>query len=581
MMMCEYILDNFHPDDWLVVARKHEQSYWKQRFLTAAELIEPRFESWLREQCDSGDNIYITMNTLKPDARQRTKQDIAAVRHIYLDVDYDGQAALALIRAQEPDPSYILKTSHDKYQVIWKVKDFDITEAEALQKAMALKYGADRAATDVTRVLRLPGFTNWKYDPPCEIKAEKISDRIYQPADFNAERQYKSIIAHKNTANYAPRKIAGNTQSERDWKEVCRRLRRGDSVAEVQSWLKESRPDKPNPKYYAERTVLRALIHIEQIFSEKENIMENTVNKYEPTKAGEKEYIIGTAPKGMSEVITAMSDAAKKLNEPGMLWTEEKGWHTTNKNLAEAVHQKILEKEPRYYLQGDTYAVRKELAALKDETGNRMAYLDRYRGEWYARSEEIRNRIYAAISIPQKKEMLYLAADTKAGRDAIFNIKDRLNEMKDETGKKVFSYKGGDLKQWGTTDATAFEKAKAILAEELKNPKYHKTQKAPEPGKFVLEGDNRAIFNIREQIKALTRPGPDGGEAKVFIYKKGQWSTNSPEALEKAKILLAAELKNHPEKYAPKKEVTAVEQTAFTQKTSPTGPAGGSDGPAM
>ncbi len=36
---------------------------------------------------DTGYDIYISMNPVKADARGRTKTDIAAIRHIYLDLD--------------------------------------------------------------------------------------------------------------------------------------------------------------------------------------------------------------------------------------------------------------------------------------------------------------------------------------------------------------------------------------------------------------------------------------------------------------------------------------------------------------
>ena len=261
--MHEYIQDNFSPDDWLVIARKGD--YFKQRFVTVSQVLEPRFQTWLKEQSDIGENIYVSMNALVAGTQGRTKQDIAAIRHIYLDIDHDGQAALARIKADAalPQPSYILTTSPDKYQVIWKVDGFDAEDAEALQKTMALRYGADRAATDVTRVLRVPGTTNWKYDPPYAVKAEKFSGHIYSPSDFRIDRlhEYSDTVQSvpvNNTRIYGK----NGSQSERDWNEVCRRLERGDNPADVRDWLEASRQDKDNPKYYAERTVRRAESHV-------------------------------------------------------------------------------------------------------------------------------------------------------------------------------------------------------------------------------------------------------------------------------------------------------------------------------
>ena len=157
----EYIKDNFEPSDRLaVVIKRRQKDEIVQRLATAERLAGPRFQAWLRfENAAHPGDAYLSMNPLKPDARGRTKQDIAMVRHVYLDLDHNGDHALAAILDDRrlPKPSYVLNTSLGKHQVIWKVAGFTTEEAERLQRAMAAAHGADRAATDVTRVLRIPG----------------------------------------------------------------------------------------------------------------------------------------------------------------------------------------------------------------------------------------------------------------------------------------------------------------------------------------------------------------------------------------------------------------------------------------
>ena len=106
------------------------------------------------------------MNPLKPAARTRTKEDILSIRHLYVDLDHDGAKSLASIQQSNlvPRPNYVLSTSPDKFQVIWRVEEVAQDQAEALLRAMARKFGGDPAATDSTRVLRIPGFVNKKYD---------------------------------------------------------------------------------------------------------------------------------------------------------------------------------------------------------------------------------------------------------------------------------------------------------------------------------------------------------------------------------------------------------------------------------
>ena len=257
----DYIRDNFYPQDRLAVVIKNGDRL-VQRIAEAEQLAGPCFQSWFRLENARGGDIYISMNPLKADAQGRTKQDIAAIRHVYLDLDQDGSEALSRILRdpQLPKPSYILNTSIGKYQVIWKVAGFGMAETERLQKAMAFKHNADRAATDVTRVLRIPGLYNRKYDPPYLVIAEKLSDLICYPSDFRIERHLETIPAIQT-----PRIRAGPiSQSERDWAETLRRLDQGESPAAVQAWLEQKRQDKPNPGYYAALTVRKALAELER-----------------------------------------------------------------------------------------------------------------------------------------------------------------------------------------------------------------------------------------------------------------------------------------------------------------------------
>src|SRR5438132_76352 len=216
----EYIKDNFGPSDRLAVVIKRRQKD-VQRLVTAEQLAGPRFQAWLKFENAHGGNV--SMNPLKPDARGRTKQDIAMVRHLYLDLDHNGDHALAAILDDPrlPKPSYVLNTSLGKHQVIWKVAGFTAENAERLQRAMAAAHGADRAATDVTRVLRIPGFYR-KYDPPYQVSAEKLSAAFYSPADFRVEPRTE-WLPESSAATPRPRDQHGPcriSQSERDWAET-------------------------------------------------------------------------------------------------------------------------------------------------------------------------------------------------------------------------------------------------------------------------------------------------------------------------------------------------------------------------
>jgi RepB DNA-primase N-terminal domain len=265
----EYIKDNFHPGDRLAVVIKRQQNHeLVQRLVTAELLAGSRFQAWLRFENARGGNVYLSMNPLKPDARGRTKQDIATVRHVYLDLDHNGPVALAAILSdsQLPKPSYVFDTSPGKHQVVWKVDGFTAENAERLQRAMAIVHGADRAATDITRVLRIPGLFNRKYDPPFQVTAEKLSSSIYSPKDFRIQPQTDWLPEIRtripqSRAQQGQRQIS---QSERDWAETLARLEHGENPATVQAWLQHKRQDKYNPVYYAALTVSKAVAELER-----------------------------------------------------------------------------------------------------------------------------------------------------------------------------------------------------------------------------------------------------------------------------------------------------------------------------
>ena len=161
-----YVRANFDPSDRLaVLVRNRRRGDTLQRISTAVRIAAPQFQDWLRYKNErDGSDIYLGMNPLKPEAHTRTKDDIQAIKHLYIDLDHDGSKSLAAIQQSDlvPTPSYVLSTSPDKFQVIWKVEGVTQEQAEAFLHALAREFDGDPAATDSTRVLRLPGFANKK-----------------------------------------------------------------------------------------------------------------------------------------------------------------------------------------------------------------------------------------------------------------------------------------------------------------------------------------------------------------------------------------------------------------------------------
>jgi hypothetical protein len=268
----DFIKENYRPDDRVaIVIRNRARNYTLQRLLIATEAASPRFQRYLRYENAQGADVYISMNALKPEARGRTKADIGAIRHLYLDLDQDGDARLKQVLASDlvPKPNYALDTSPGKHQVIWKVEGFTVEQAEPMLRSMAREFGGDPAATDAARVLRLPGFHNKKFAAPARVEGHRLATVVNGRRDF--ERMRGVVTAprvHVNgtgganaTAAAHQQKTGEVSQSERDWAWVRDQLRAGVSPEAVKQALAARRPDKPRPEYYADRTVRRALEH--------------------------------------------------------------------------------------------------------------------------------------------------------------------------------------------------------------------------------------------------------------------------------------------------------------------------------
>ncbi len=256
----KYIEENFQPSDRLAVVLLNKRTgAVTQRIASAERLAAPEFQAWLRHRNAQKEEIYISMNTLREDARGRTKGDIQAIRHLYLDFDENGTEAVdRLIQRQDmPLPNYQISSSPGKWQVVWKVEGFTPEQAEAIQKWLARDTGADPAATDSTRVLRLPGSYNHKYLVPHLVMPEAISGRICRPEDF-AEKGWPN---QDTPVRHVRRTLSCemHSQSERDWAYAKRALSRGEPVTSIIAAIAEyRRSEKSNPEYYATLTVQKA-----------------------------------------------------------------------------------------------------------------------------------------------------------------------------------------------------------------------------------------------------------------------------------------------------------------------------------
>jgi hypothetical protein len=228
----------------------------QQRVVTLEQALASRYLAWLAYENHTGANIYISANPLHPGSRKRTKESIASVRHLYIDIDIDGDARLAALRASEavPTPTAIISTSSGKYQVLWRVNSFDFARQEQTLKLLASAFGGDPACTDCNRVLRIPGFLNRKYNPAHRVTVEYPSASTWTPDDFRLDLAALNAMQFAGSVR-SRKQPAKHSNSEHDWAWVSHELSHGKDALKLTRELASRRADKPNPLYYAQRTV--------------------------------------------------------------------------------------------------------------------------------------------------------------------------------------------------------------------------------------------------------------------------------------------------------------------------------------
>ena len=258
----EYVLALFEPaDNVAILARNRMTGRTVQRIAPAETVAGPQFQSWLRNENAGGADVFIGMNPIKEGADTRTKGNIREIRHLYLDLDTGGRDVLDAIRNSSdiPAPNFVLDTSPGKHQVVWKVEGIGQQEAESMLRAMANQFGGDPAATDSTRVLRLPGFANRKYGEEFIVEAHQESSQVYHARDFLLQDDSPDTARH--LGDEAGRRIpqGHRSQSEQDWAYAKRALARGDDPAIIIQRIADFRAEeKPDPEYYARHTVMKA-----------------------------------------------------------------------------------------------------------------------------------------------------------------------------------------------------------------------------------------------------------------------------------------------------------------------------------
>lgn len=265
----EYVLALFEPaDNVAVLVRDRGRGQTLQRITTAEIAADPEFQSWMRERNRAGSDVFIGMNPIKDGSQSRTKENIKEIRHVYLDLDTNAGEALGAIRnsVDVPKPNFVLDTSPGKHQIVWKIDGVDQEQAESLLRALANQFGGDPAATDSTRVLRLPGFSNRKLSSEFIVQARQETDAVYTLRDFTVHEDSPETPRDHGHGERHSRAVPTErkSQSERDWAYAKRALARGDDPETVIQRIADYRGEEKHHRY-ARYTVEKARMELQHV----------------------------------------------------------------------------------------------------------------------------------------------------------------------------------------------------------------------------------------------------------------------------------------------------------------------------
>jgi putative DNA primase/helicase len=112
---------------------------------------------------EKGAGIFVARNQC---TGHRSEPNVTRVRGVHADMDDVTEAQLAAVTAILPASIVVQSSGPDRFQLYWQLAEGETLtkpETKAINQCLVNRHGADKAAVDVARLLRLPGFKHMKY----------------------------------------------------------------------------------------------------------------------------------------------------------------------------------------------------------------------------------------------------------------------------------------------------------------------------------------------------------------------------------------------------------------------------------
>lgn len=243
--------------------------------------LEDEFEKLLALN-QQGANIYFGVNPRV--SHHGNKQSVRMCRVLWADLDHCSLVDAAKHwQGEIPEPSIVVNSGHGIH-LYWKLQsavnvreEQARSELEALLKALYKDLDSD-STQDVTRLLRLPGFSNTKSEHvPCVMERfnasrvhpisafeawrgtldsaaiEKLTDQ-FSTSQFSSQRSH-DVARIRGLVSSLDRDVAD--RSKRDFGVVCRLLELGLAPTDVQSLVFGK--SKFTTEQYTQRTLKNAM----------------------------------------------------------------------------------------------------------------------------------------------------------------------------------------------------------------------------------------------------------------------------------------------------------------------------------
>jgi len=177
-------------------------------------------DAFVRKNQDK--DVYFCPHLL--DAKKRKKEHAVLPKLLWADLDEANPNELNM------KPTVALESSPGRYVGFWQLDDGEMTED--LNKRLTYYLGADHGGWDLTQVLRVPGTTNYKYTNRPQVRELWTNGPTWKVSELEKELPRMSELTNGHRHN--GQKPRDNTTSGLFYREVCNRLDRGKTCAEIE-----------------------------------------------------------------------------------------------------------------------------------------------------------------------------------------------------------------------------------------------------------------------------------------------------------------------------------------------------------